>query len=95
MRINNEEINKHYLFLARALFYPFFLSFFVWFLISCSLELFVDVPLIFFCPADRVLTDWQPRILLGIVEARSVNVKNTTTSVPRPTIERIMLILYF
>ena len=23
--------------------------------------------------------DWQPRILLGMVEARSVNVKNTTT----------------
>ena len=24
--------------------------------------------------------DWQPRILLGMVEARSVNVKNTTTT---------------
>ena len=31
----------------------------------------VDVPLIFFCPADHV-PDWQPRILLGMVEARSV-----------------------
>ena len=33
----------------------------------------VLVLLIFFCPADHVL-DWQPRILLGMVEARSVNV---------------------
>ena len=41
---------------------------------------FVDVPLIFFCPADHV-PDWQPRILLGMVEARSVNnVKKTTTT---------------
>ena len=43
-----------------------------------SLEL-VDGPLIFFCPADHV-PDWQPRILLGTVEARSVNVKKTTTT---------------
>ena len=27
--------------------------------------------------------DWQPRILLGMVEARSVNVKNTTTTTGR------------
>ena len=40
---------------------------------------FVDVPLIFSCPADHV-PNWQPRILLGMVEARSVNVKNTTTT---------------
>ena len=39
----------------------------------------VDVPLIFFCPADHV-PDWQPRVLLGMVEARSVNVKKTTTT---------------
>ena len=32
---------------------------------------FVDVPLIYFCPADHV-PDWQPRILLGMVEARLV-----------------------
>ena len=38
-----------------------------------------DVPLIFFCPADHV-PDWQPRVLLGMVEARSVNVKKTTTT---------------
>ena len=30
------------------------------------------------CPADHV-PDWQPRILLGRVEARSINVKNTHT----------------
>ena len=39
----------------------------------------MDVPLIFFCPADNV-PDWQPRVLLGMVEARSVNVKKTTTT---------------
>ena len=39
---------------------------------------FVDVPLIVFCPADHV-PDWQPRILLGMVEARLVDVKKTTT----------------
>ena len=40
-----------------------------------SLEL-VDIPLIFSCPADHV-PDWQPYMLLGMVETRSVNVKNT------------------
>ena len=45
----------------------------------CSHWSFVDVPLIFFCPADHV-PDWQPRILLGMVEARSVNVKKATTT---------------
>ena len=35
----------------------------------CSRWSFVDVPLIFFCPADHV-PDWQSDILLGIVEAR-------------------------
>ena len=44
----------------------------------CSHWSLVDVPLIFFCPADHV-PDWQPRALLGMVEARSVNVKKTTT----------------
>ena len=44
-----------------------------------SLELGRYVPLIFFCPADHV-PDWQPRVLLGMVEARSVNVKKTTTT---------------
>ena len=43
----------------------------------------VDVPLIFFCPADHV-PDWQPRVLLGMVEARSVNVKKTTTATTNP-----------
>ena len=57
---------------------PFSLSFlFVFFFCShWSLE---DVPLIFFCPADHV-PDWQPRILLGMVEARTVNAKKTTTT---------------
>ena len=47
------------------------------FFVSCPRLSFVDVPLIFSCPADHV-PDWQLRIiLLGMVEARSVNVKNT------------------
>ena len=60
---------------------PFSLSFlFVCiFHLFCSHWTLVDVPLIFFCPADHV-PDWQPRILLGMVEARSVNVKKTTTA---------------
>ena len=58
----------------------FFSSFFVLFLLSSSSRWsFVDVSLDFSCPTDHVL-DWQPRILLGMVEARSVNVKNTTTT---------------
>ena len=52
----------------------FYIVFFV-----CSRWSFEDVPLIFFRPADHV-PDWQPRILLGMVEARSVNVKKTTTT---------------
>ena len=58
---------------------PFFLSFL--FLFVCDfllLSLELCVPLIFFCAADHV-PDWQPRILLGMVEARSVNMKKTTT----------------
>ena len=38
----------------------------------------VDVPLIFSCPADHV-PDWQPRVLLGMVKTRSVDLKNTRT----------------
>ena len=48
----------------------------------CSHWSLVDVPLIFFCPADHV-PDWQPRVSLGMVEARSVNVKKTTTTTTR------------
>ena len=67
------------------LFAPSFLSllfcfvmFFILLFILLSLEL-CTCPLIFFCPADHV-PDWQPRIiLLGTVEARSVNVKKTAT----------------
>ena len=70
---------------------PFSLSFcfclFVY--IFCSHWSFVDVPLIFFCPADHV-PDWQPRILLGMVEARSVNVKKTATNAtPRGMLRKI------
>ena len=58
-----------------------FVVFFVFVFFFCSHWSLVDVPLISFCPADHV-PDWQPRILLGImVEARSVNVKKTTTCV--------------
>ena len=44
----------------------------------CSHWSLVDVPLIFFCPADHV-PDWQPGVLLGMVEARSVNVKKASS----------------
>ena len=44
----------------------------------CFSLLSLELALIFFCPADHV-PDWQPRVLLGMVEARSVNVKKTTT----------------
>ena len=47
----------------------------------CSHWSLVDVLLIFFCPADHV-PDWQPRVLLGMVESLSVNVKKTTTTLP-------------
>ena len=58
--------------------YLFVVCVFVFFF--CSHWSLVDVPLIFFfCPADHV-PDWQPRVLLGMVEARSVNVKKTTTT---------------
>ena len=53
---------------------PFSLSLLLVCVFFCSHWSLVDVPLIFFCPADHV-SDWQPRILLGMVEARSVNVK--------------------
>ena len=49
---------------------------FVLLLILCPCWSLIGVPLIFSCPADHV-PDWQPRILLGVVEARSVNAKNT------------------
>ena len=61
-----------FLFLSLCRFCLFVFSF-------CSHWSLVDVPLIFFCPADHV-PDWQPRILLGMVEARLVNVKKTTTT---------------
>ena len=62
------------LFLFLSLCRFFFVCFVFFF---CSHSSFVDIPLISFCPADHV-PDWHPRILLGMVEARSVNVKKTT-----------------
>ena len=62
-----------FLFLSLCRFFCAFVFFF------CSHWSLVDVPLIFFCPADHV-PDWQPRVLLGMVEARLVNVKKTTTT---------------
>ena len=50
---------------------------FVFFFCSLWSLVLIDVPPISFCPADHV-PDWQPRIVLGMVEARSVNVKKTT-----------------
>ena len=71
-----------YLFLTCVFCYScsfLFVVFCVFVFFFCSHWSLVDVPLIFFCPADHV-TDWQPRVLLGMVEARSVNVKKTTTT---------------
>ena len=71
-----------YLFLTCVFCYScsfLFVVFGVFVFFFCSHWSLVDVPLIFFCPADHV-PDWQPRILLGMVEARSVNVKKTTTT---------------
>ena len=59
----------------------------------CSHWSLVDVPLIFFCPADHV-PDWQPRVLLGMVEARSVNVKKTTTTTTDVHRTRLVVILH-
>ena len=61
-----------FLFLCRFCVFVFFFF--------CSHRSLVDVPLIFFCPPADHVPDWQPRILLGMVEARSVNVKKTTTT---------------
>ena len=47
----------------------------------CSRWSFVYIPEFFSSPADHVqystVPDWQPRILLGMVETRSVSLKNT------------------
>ena len=53
------------------LFFPFPFSLFFFFLFVLS----VDFTLIFSCQADHV-PDWQPHILLSIVETLSVNVRN-------------------
>ena len=78
-----------YIFLPCALCYwsLLFVVYVLFLFWSCSHVLvgsFADVPLIFPCPADNV-PDWQPRILLGMVKARSVNVENTTTTTTTTT----------
>ena len=71
-----------YLFLACVFCYScsfLFVVFCVFVFFFFSHRSLVNVPLIFFCPADHV-PDWQPRsILLGMVEARSVDVKKTSS----------------
>ena len=47
--------------------------------VLCSRWSLADIPLILSRPAEQVLSDWQPRTLLCIVEARSMNVQNTNT----------------
>ena len=71
----------HVLCVIVPLFCPFLFVCFL-FLCLCSRWNFVDVPLIFSCPADHVLLpDWQPYYSVYYwVENRSVNVKNTTTT---------------
>ena len=64
-------------FIQAGVFVCRFVSFSV--VLFCSCWNFVDVSLIFFRPADHV-PDWQPRIFLGMVKARSVNVKTTIYS---------------
>ena len=54
----------HVYFVIPVSFSSSFFCVFVFFF--CSHWSLVDVPLIFFCPADHV-PDWQPRILLGLV----------------------------
>ena len=59
------------------LFLFLFLCFCLFVFFFCSHWSLVDVPLICFCPADHV-PDWQPRIVLGMVEARSVSEENNS-----------------
>ena len=64
-------------------FFFFFLSFcLVFVMFSCSRWSFVGVLVTFSCSADYV-RNWQPRILLGMVDARWVSVKNTTTTLDK------------
>ena len=71
-----------YLFLSGVFCYCSFLfvvSVLFRYVFFCARWSFVDVPLIFFCPPDHV-PDWQPRILLGMVEARSVKCEENNNS---------------
>ena len=60
-------------------FFVFFLLIVLALFVSYShWDFFVEMFLYLSCPADHVL-DWQPRVLLGVVEARFVNVNSTHT----------------
>ena len=63
-----------------AILVRFSLSFLFVFFFCSHWSFLVDVPLISFCPADHV-PDWQRRIVLGMVEARSVNVKEPKNNI--------------
>ena len=80
--IGSLRASAFYLSFLGFVFYCFvFLSFsrlFAMLLFLCCRRSCVDLLLILSCPVDHV-PDWQPRILLVIVEARPVNVKNTHT----------------
>ena len=75
------QVPFYYLLLACTFF--FFWSFcLVFVMFSCSRWSFVGVLVTFSCSADYV-RNWQPRILLGMVDARWVSVKNTTTTLDK------------
>ena len=59
-------------------FCRFYFVFWLVFVFMPSLELCRCSSDLFLSSRRRTVPDWQPRILLGMVEARSVNVKNTT-----------------
>ena len=68
--MKNKYVVSTVLYQVYSTWYFFFVCFCVFLLLS--LELGIRCSLISFCPADHV-PDWQPRIVLGMVEARSVN----------------------
>ena len=55
--------------------------FFCFCFVLCSRWSFVDVPMVFLCPADHLLVvpDWQPRIITGYSWGPIGNVKKTHT----------------
>ena len=57
-----------------------FLSFCRFCFVFCSRCSFVDAPLIFSYPADRVLPDWQPRVYFTGYGCEARSVENTSTT---------------